>query len=107
MITVCHPGDEMEQIFIVSALERAEIPFFIIGQYFGGLYPGIQISAYNERSIAVPTSYVEEAVEVIEDVRSNFVSPSDNLKTTSKFRMLFELILFGWVMPYGNKNKVL
>ena len=107
MITICHPRDEIEQMFLVSVLECAEIPYFINAQHFGSLYPGIQIPWYNERAIRVPPSCVEKATEIIEDFRSSYISPSDNLKTSSKFRILIEAIVCGWVVPYGNKHKSL
>ena len=88
MITICHPRDEIEQMFIVSALESAEIPYFINAQRFGSLYPGIQIPWYNERAIRVPPSCAKIAIQIVEDLRSKYVSPSDNLKTSSKIRML-------------------
>lgn len=104
MDVICYPRDDMEQVFIIAALEAAEIPHFIMGQYFGGLYPGIQIPGYNERSIQVPAPYFEEAAVIISDIRSRYISPAQSLSAKSKLRMLFEALLIGWAMPGGKKS---
>ena len=51
-------------------------------------------------------SCVKKATEIIEDFRSSYVSPSGNLKTSSKFRMLVEAIVCGWVVPYKTKTEM-
>lgn len=104
MDVICHPIDDMEQAFIIAALEAAEIPHFIMGQYFGGLYPGIQIPGYNERSIQVPAAYFEEAADIISDIRSRYTSPAQSLSAKSKLRLLFEALLIGWAIPGGKKS---
>ena len=104
MITVCHPRDDLEQLFIVSLLEEADIPYFIVGQNFGSLYPGIQIPWYNQRSIRVPSSYVDFACEVIEGFRATYVGPSENIAARSKLRMLLEVWFLGWIVPGGKKR---
>ena len=104
MITVCHPVDDLEQAFLVAALEAEEIPFFIAGQYFGGLYPGIQIPWYNERSIRVPPSCYAAALAIVAEVRANYVGPAEQVAVKSKIRMIFEGVVLGWVMPGGTKK---
>ena len=104
MITLCHPNDNLEQMFIVSALEAAGIPYFILGEYFGGIYPGVQIAWYNERTIKVPAPFIESARQLVEEVRADYVSPADDLTVPSKFRMLAEAIIFGWFIPGGKKK---
>jgi hypothetical protein len=104
MVTICHPRDDLEQVFIVVALERARIPYFVVGQYIGGILPGMQIPWYNERSIRGPAAAVESATEVVAEVRSYYVAPSDDLGVKSKIRMLLEGVVCGWVMPGGKKK---
>ncbi len=103
-VTVCHPRDDLEQVFIVSLLEEADIPYFIVGENFGSLYPGIQIPFHNERSIRVPSSYSDFACEVVEGFRAIYVSPSENLVAKSKLRMFLEVWFFGWIVPGGTKH---
>ena len=105
MITVCHPRDEVEQMLLVAELEFAGIPYFINAEYFGGLYPDIQIPWYNERSIRVPPSCYEEATNLINKFREGYTLQLEGLDATSKIRMLIEAIFFGWIMPYGQKKK--
>jgi len=105
MITVCHPVDEIEQMLLISVLEASNVPYFIVGRNFGSLYPGIQIPWYNERSIRVPSEYVEEAQEIIDQVRETYVSSSENLTIWSKLRMFLEVFMFGWIVDAGKKRK--
>ncbi|MCP5144757.1 MAG: hypothetical protein H6978_08025 [Gammaproteobacteria bacterium] len=105
MITVCHPRDEVEQMLLVAELEFAGIPCFINAEHFGSLYPGMQIPWYNEKSIRVPPSCYEEATDIVNEFRKGYTPQSVGLDATSKFRMLAEAVLFGWVMPYGTKKK--
>ena len=104
MVTVCHPVDDLVLLFLRSALEAVDIPYFVVGQHFGSLYPGMQIPAYNERTIRVPPSCIAKALEVISEVRSSYEPTSINLTGESKFRMFVEGILLGWVMPAGTKR---
>lgn len=91
-------------MFLSSALQAANIPFFIVGAGFGSLYPGVQVPWYNERPIRVPENHYDEAQEVVAEVRKTYVNTSENLSNRSKFRMLFDFFL-GWVIPAGSKKK--
>ncbi len=104
MISICHPIDDMELLFLQSALEASDIPYFVVGQYLGSLYPGMQIPWYNERSIQVPVCRIDEALELIQHLRSTYSPPSQNLSTKSKLCMLFEALYFGWIIPGGSKK---
>jgi hypothetical protein len=104
MITICHPVDDLELLFLRSALQAADIPHFVVGDHFGSLYPGMQIPSYNERSIRVPDGYVEEGLKVIEEVRATYAPVSVRLTSKSKLRMLLEGLWLGWVMPGGTKK---
>ena len=103
MINLCHPVDEIEQLFLSSALNAASIPFFIVGAGIGSLYPGVQVPWYNERTIRVPANYFDEAQVVVAEVRNTYVNTSENLSTRSKFRFLFDFFL-GWVILAGSKK---
>ena len=104
MVTVCHPVDDLELLFLRSALEAVDIPHFIVGQHFGSLYPGMQIPAYNERTIRVPPSCKTKALEIVAEVRSTYEPAFVNLTRESKFRMFVESML-GWVIPAGTKRR--
>jgi hypothetical protein len=104
MITICHPVDDMELLFIRLELEAADIPHFVVGQYFGSMYPGMQIPWYNERSVRVPATCLNEALEVIQHVRSYYSPTFGNLVIKSKLRIFLEALLFGWIIPAGSKK---
>lgn len=104
MITICHPVDDTELLFMKMELEAAAIPYFVIGQHFGSLYPGMQMPWYNERSIQVFTAHLNEALEVVQHVRSYYRPTFENLTIKSKFRIFLETLFFGWVIPAGDKK---
>ena len=104
MITLCHPIDNVEHLLLCSALEAADIPYFVVGEYIGGLYPGIQVPWYNERSIRVPDPCMDAGLEVVQYIRSTYSPTGENLTTPSKCRLFLELVLFGWGIPGGTKK---
>jgi Putative prokaryotic signal transducing protein len=104
MITVCHPVDDLELVFLRAALEAAEIPHFVVGQHFGSLYPGMQVPSYNERSVRVPNGYLEAALKIVNEVRSSYSPTFEHLTTKSKLRILLEGLFLGWVIPAGTKK---
>lgn len=104
MITICHPVDDMELLFIQMELQAEAIPHLVVGQHFGSLYPGMQMPWYNERSVLVPINLVQEAQEVIRRVRAYYEPVFVNLNKKSKLRIFCEAVLFGWVVPAGNKK---
>lgn len=104
MITICHPVDDMELLFIQMELEAEAVPHLVVGQHFGSLYPGIQIPWYNERSVQVPIDAVLKAHEVVQRVRIYYEPSFVNIDIKSKLRIFCEAMLFGWIMPAGNKK---
>jgi hypothetical protein len=104
MITICHPVDDLEFLFLTAALEAAEIPHFVVGQHFGSLRPGMQMPWFNERSIQVPTGYQSDALEVVQDVRSSYSPTFEKLAIKLKFRILLEALCSRWVIPCGSKK---
>jgi len=104
MITICHPVDDMELLFIQMELEAEAIPHFVVEKHFGSLYPGMQMPWYNERSVRVPVRRAEEALKVIQRVRAYYEPGSVNLDKNSKLRIFCEALFFDWVMPVGNKR---
>lgn len=104
MITIAHPTDDMELLFIRMALEAEGIQFMVVGDGFGSLYPGVQLAMFNERPVRVPASDVDRAVEVIDEVRKDFDPVSSDLAATSKLRIVLEAVLFGWFVPGGQRR---
>jgi hypothetical protein len=55
------PRDENELVLLTSLLEGNGIDFLIQNEYFGGLYPGLNIFPFNERVILVAEVDFERA----------------------------------------------
>ena len=104
MITLCHAADDMEVLFIRALLEHEQIPYFIIGEHFRSLYPGVQIPSYNERRFVVPQGYLNEARTLLGTHRQVYEPIDHQLSKRSKFRMVLEYLMFGWCLPGGTKR---
>jgi len=104
VITICHPVDDMELLFIQMELEAEAIPHFVVGKHFGSLYLGMQMPWYNERSVRVPVNRAAEALKVVQRVRAYYEPAFVNLDKKSKLRIFLEGLLLGWVVPAGNKR---
>jgi len=104
MMTICHPVDDLELLLLRAALDAAGIPFFVAGDNFGSLYPGLQIPAYNERRVQVPAGFAGAALEVVAQVRASYAPAGTRLTTRSRLRMLAEALWFGWVIPGGERR---
>jgi hypothetical protein len=61
------PRDENELMMLRSVLECEGIPYQIQNEHFGGLYPGLNIFALNERIIFVDESDYERAWVIARD----------------------------------------
>ena len=61
MTKLLAPRDENELMVLRSVLECEGIPYRIQNEHFGGLYPGLNIFALNERIIFVDESDYERA----------------------------------------------
>jgi hypothetical protein len=67
MTKLLAPRDENELMVLRSVLECEGIPYRIQNEHFGGLYPGLNIFALNERIIFVDESDYERAWVVARD----------------------------------------
>ena len=61
MTKLLAPRDENELILITSLLKGDGIDFFVQNEYFGGLYPGLNILPFNERVILVAEADFDRA----------------------------------------------
>ena len=104
MVTLCHALDDCEVMFLRAILEINEIQFFIIGEHFGALYPGIQIPSYNERRFVAQEEQRDQARAILSGHRKTFEPTGSNLAVKSKLRIIIETFLFGWCVPNGTKQ---
>jgi len=76
MTKLLAPRDENELMMLMSLLESEGITYRIQNEHFGGLYPGLNIFALNERIILVDESDYERAWVVARDFRKTMEEPS-------------------------------
>ena len=104
MVTLFHARDDSEVMLLRALLQSYEIPFFIIGENFGNLYPGVQIPSYNERRFTVPAEYFDEAMGVLNEHLKYYEPAVIHLTPKSKLRILFETFFLGWFFPNGKRK---
>ena len=61
MTKLLSPRDETELMMLKSLLECNGIAFHVQNEFFGGLYPGLNIFPFNERVILVAESDLARA----------------------------------------------
>jgi len=101
LIRLIWPESDPEILAIVAMLEAHEIPCFVRGGGMGGLFPGVQINAYNTRTIMVPEENAAAALDLVREFQSQAPAQSQDmeLKPKGRLRNLFEFLLFGWFVP--------
>ena len=101
MVNVAYPYDDIELMFLKCVLTREQIPYFVVGKYFGSIYPGPQIASYNEKIIKVHEEYYQQATMAINEFRDLDVRNEKVFCKKSKLRMIAEFLLFSWFVPGG------
>jgi hypothetical protein len=67
MTKLLAPRDEAELMMLRSLLDAEGITYSVKNDHFGGLYPGLNIFALNERIIYVAEADYERALQVVND----------------------------------------
>lgn len=110
MVILCHAVNDMEVMYIRALLQNAEIPFHIVGEHFGSLYPGMQIAFYNERRFLVPKVHYQAAEDLIRNLRDTNTDHQEQIDSDltlgAKIRIILETFLFGWSSIGGKKKSV-
>ena len=100
LVSLTYVDTEPERLALVALLEGHEIPCFVHGQGFGGLFPGFQIEHYNARWIMIPDVTLEDARELLAAFRAVPPGPSSKeFDWLDTLRCLTEFFLGGWVLP--------
>ncbi|MBK6596580.1 MAG: DUF2007 domain-containing protein [Proteobacteria bacterium] len=100
LVPVLSPETNSELVVAVALLEAHDVFCFVHNAGFGGLYPGVQLHIHNARRIYVPEEQVEAALELLRDFDREIDAPLYSpMSGRDKFRMVVELLLFGWFMP--------
>jgi hypothetical protein len=99
LVPVLQPRSEVDLVFAIAALDSVRIPHLVHNGHFGGLYPGIWIALYNQRTIFVSRESAEAAIQVLGglDGRGQFLPWRSSV--FDRGRMLCEIFLFGWCIP--------
>ena len=107
LVRLISPESDPEILAIVAMLEAHDIPCFVRGGGFGGLYPGVQINAFNTRDVMVAEEYAATALELVRDFQSQPSEPTEDSqpKPKGRLRNLFELLLFGWFVPGSRPDR--
>jgi hypothetical protein len=98
---VYRPETGIELAVAQSVLEANGIPYFVHNAGFASLYPGLQLDLLNVRTIMVPTSASEAAVEVLSEYlpRSSGLRPGVERSVWHILRLLVEAICCAWFVP--------
>lgn len=103
MVKIFSPDNEVQLALAKSLLEAEGIPFFVHNDHFGSIKVGIQIELLNRKTIFVDQAFEVRAKEIISDFLQNTASEpiprGERYSGWDKMRMVFEGLIFGWVMP--------
>jgi hypothetical protein len=106
MIKLYSPENEIQLSILRSIFEAEGIPIFVHNDHFGSMRTGMQIELLNRRTIMVSKEFLEQASEVMREYLKNLEPDAQEIEPVSegysvfdKVRMIFEGLVFGWVMP--------
>jgi len=105
MIKLYSPENEVQLSILKSLLEAENIPVFVHNDSFGSIYPGLQVEWFNARTIMVDEPHYDKAQVVLREFLAN-LDQAESEQTArptysffDKVRMVFEALIFGWLMP--------
>ena len=103
------PQNESELMLLKSILDSESINYFVRNDNFGSLEVGPRIGLFNAKMIEVQDDEYERANELLSDYfEKTKKEPEESAKEYSwldKFRMVVEVLFFGWLMPGRRKSK--
>ena len=66
---------------------------------FGAAYPGLQIDHYTTKTILVPRSAYDEAMELIQQYLSSPEPEYEPTRLRDRVAAIVEVLVFGWFIP--------
>ena len=101
MISIYRPETATELALTEGALIANGIPYFVHNAGYGSLYPGMQLHLLNVRTIMVPPSVAEFAMEVLGQYlpEPSGFRPGPEPSFLHFLRMILEATIGGWVVP--------
>jgi hypothetical protein len=108
LINLYSPQNEVELAILKSILDSENIKYIVRNDNFGSLEVGPRIGLFNAKMIVVQDDQYEKAKELLADYLDKTEKKTeerDNKHSLfDKIRMVFEVLVFGWIMP-GRKTK--
>ena len=109
MIELYSPENETELVLIKSILDGEGIEYHVRNDHFGSMEIGPRIELFNAKTILVREGHHDRAKEVISDFLNTTALKTKekppNYSLSDKIRMIFEVILFNWVMPGRRRRR--
>lgn len=109
MLNLYSPRDTTELALIRSILDAEGIHYHVRNDYFGSMWIGPQIDLYNKKMILVQDDQHKRAKELLDDFLNKTEDRTEPVgekySLTDKIRLLFEFLIFGWIMPGRRKKK--
>lgn len=95
------PRDESELVFLKSFLEAEGMPFYVLNDTFGSVYPGIYTRGFNAKTIMVPEELFEDAKELIKSAVDDpkFVDEEEEDTDQDQGGVLQGLLSLKWLFP--------
>jgi len=107
MIELYSPRNEPELAIIKSILDGEDIDYFVRNDHFGSMEVGPRIELFNAKAILVKEEHYDRARELLSDflnITEEEAGPAQKYSLFDKVRMVFEMLLFGWIMP-GRRSR--
>ena len=99
------PNTEAELVSVTCLLRSEGIPYFVHGSGFGSVWPGLQIGAYNMRTVMVPVAYAAQAAELLAVLQAGPEPGFDHrVSLAAKIRMVLEALVLGWFVPGSRRT---
>ena len=109
MIELYSPENETELALIKSILDGEGIEYHVRNDHFGSMKIGPRIELFNAKTILVCKEHHDRAKEVISDFLNTTALKTKEKQPSYSFldkvRMIFEVILFNWVMPGRRRSR--
>ncbi len=103
------PQNEVELALLKSILDSKGVKYFVRNDNFGSMEVGPRIGLFNAKMIEVQDDHYERAKELLADyfekTTKKIGGPEEKYSLFDKIRMVFEVLVFGWIMPGRIKTK--
>lgn len=101
------PADESELVFLKSFLDAEGIPYYVLNDNFGSVYPGVYMKGLNAKTIMVPEELFDEAKELIKSAveGAKFEDEKKDEPDDAGPGSLADFLSFKWLFPNNRKDR--